>query len=354
MGFNLSAGLAAGDAYFQAGDERKLREQREAKMNQENQRFEWERKRAESDLELLPEKQEATRSVIQETIAANGVKAKLRPGEEANALAQQGIDSAMIRFNTDDIPATLKRMKAQKLIDEQGQGEVVAGVLGNFLAADNPQGFIDFANKVAGDTDLLPHTNGVKVVGVAPSKDGYVMSLEGGKQVPLSGAALQQARAKLNAKHDKLEADIYETRMKGNYYANNAVRRGVPRDPKSLTPAQQRSNAEIDAARATMAQLDPDEIKRRSQKATNTGRENPDYDPNLARASSLSGRRKIGDDADFDQRKPDQPPSADTGNRSDIAKRFRADPSMSSRTLGKETPNGIEVMEKGKLIGYFR
>lgn len=71
-----------------------------------------------------------------------------------------------------------------------------------------------------------------------------------------------------------------------------------------LTLAQQRSNSEIDAAREAIAGLSPQDIMRRTAKATNTGRENPEYDPGLARQAALANRRKIGDDEMFDQPKP--------------------------------------------------
>ncbi len=119
-----------------------------------------------------------------------------------------------------------------------------------------------------------------------------------------------------------------------------------------LTAAQQRANAESDAAREAVAGLSPQDIARRTAKATNTGRENPDFDPGLARQAALAGRRKIGDDEMFDQ--PTPKPAAPAFDRADVAKRFRADPAMNLRTMGKETPHGIEVMQNGKLIGYFQ
>lgn len=69
-----------------------------------------------------------------------------------------------------------------------------------------------------------------------------------------------------------------------------------------LTATQDRGNAEIDAAREAVAGMDPAEVRRLTAKATSTGRENPDYRPDLARAASLAGRRKVGADDWFDQR----------------------------------------------------
>lgn len=120
----------------------------------------------------------------------------------------------------------------------------------------------------------------------------------------------------------------------------------------SLTPVQQRSNAEIDAAREAVAGLSPQEIARRTAKATNTGRENPDYDPGLARQAALANRRKVGDDEVFDGRQPK--PAAPAFDRADIAKRFRSEKAMLNYTLGKETPNGVEVLDKGRVIGHYR
>lgn len=120
----------------------------------------------------------------------------------------------------------------------------------------------------------------------------------------------------------------------------------------SLTPVQQRSNAEIDAAREAVAGLSPQEIARRTAKATNTGRENPEYDPGLARQAALANRRKIGDDEAFDGRQ--QKPAAPAFDRADVAKRFRSEKAMLNYTLGKETPNGVEVLDKGRVIGHYR
>ena len=74
------------------------------------------------------------------------------------------------------------------------------------------------------------------------------------------------------------------------------------RDPDGgVTPAQAANNGEIDAARATLDRmgLDKAEILRRIQKATNTGRENPDYDPSLERLVRTATQRKVGKDLKF-------------------------------------------------------
>ena len=67
------------------------------------------------------------------------------------------------------------------------------------------------------------------------------------------------------------------------------------------TAAQQANNAEINAARQTLDRmgLDKAEILRRTQKATNTGRANPDYDPSLERLLRTATQRKVGADPEF-------------------------------------------------------
>lgn len=123
-----------------------------------------------------------------------------------------------------------------------------------------------------------------------------------------------------------------------------------------LSLAQQRANAEIDAAREAVTGLDPADIRKRTAKTTDTGRENELYDPALARAAALAGRRKVGDDPFFDQRQggQQQPPQAPASDRKDVASRFRADKSMNAYMLGRDTPQGVEVLSGGKVIGHYR
>ncbi len=67
-----------------------------------------------------------------------------------------------------------------------------------------------------------------------------------------------------------------------------------------LTQAQEANNSEIDAARASIAGLSREEILRRTQEATATGRDNPDFDPYLAALVKRATQRKVGEDADFE------------------------------------------------------
>lgn len=127
-------------------------------------------------------------------------------------------------------------------------------------------------------------------------------------------------------------------------------------DPDRVTLSQARENYEIEAARKAIAGLSPEEIRKRTAKQTNTGRDNADFDPTLERALSLSNRRKIGTRDDwFDQRAQQSDAPAYQGNDGDQVTRFRADPAMQGHRPGKQTTEGTEVFDSsGKLIGYYR
>lgn len=126
-----------------------------------------------------------------------------------------------------------------------------------------------------------------------------------------------------------------------------------PSQGERLTLPQRRSNFEIEAARKAVAGLTPDEIKRKTANFTATGRENPDYDPTLAKAITQANHRKYGEADDwFDQRQQAQQPAGTDG---DQATRFRADKAMSGHSLGKQTDQGYEVHDaSGRLVGHYR
>jgi hypothetical protein len=118
----------------------------------------------------------------------------------------------------------------------------------------------------------------------------------------------QGARLKETAQlqRDELRDDRRDDRLAARLNADADKRASSG----GLTAAQQRGNAEIDAARETVSGLSPQDIQRRTAKTTNTGRENPDFDPGLERAARLAGRRKIGDDEVFDGRQGQQQKAA--------------------------------------------
>lgn len=132
----------------------------------------------------------------------------------------------------------------------------------------------------------------------------------------------------------------------------NAAKQG----PK-LSLAQEVRNYEIDSARKRIANMSAEELRRKTAPTTATGRENPQYDPLLARDAKLASRRKYGSDDTFDTKLGEQesaasPSASNQGN--DVSVRFQSDPEMKGKRLGKQTPHGIEVFDgAGKLIGHY-
>jgi hypothetical protein len=120
-----------------------------------------------------------------------------------------------------------------------------------------------------------------------------------------------------------------------------------------LTLPQQRTNESIDAARRQLAGMSQADVLAVTQASTATGRANPAYDPEIARIAKMANTRKYGDDTSHDAFTAG-PRKAPASDRTDVAKRFRADPGMNAYTLGKETPGGIEVLQKGRVVGHYR
>lgn len=143
---------------------------------------------------------------------------------------------------------------------------------------------------------------------LAPTKVVEFMAQQQGKR-EAEGASLNKSLEleRLRQEGADVRDDRREERLQTRLDAQtaNLERRLSTQGTRGgLTAAQQRANAEIDAAREAVSGLSPQDIMRRTAKATNTGRENPDYDPGLARQAALANRRKIGDDEMFDQPKP--------------------------------------------------
>lgn len=138
-------------------------------------------------------------------------------------------------------------------------------------------------------------------------------------------------------------------------------RAAARRPAGGLTQAQIRSNFEIDAAREMVAGLSDEDIRQRTAPTTATGRENPLFDPVLARAAKLAGRRKIGDDEAFDARTGKQPaaqpavggkPAGTPIERARAA--MAADQNMAGLTLGDQVMGkGFKVYKDGKHVGYY-
>lgn len=129
-----------------------------------------------------------------------------------------------------------------------------------------------------------------------------------------------------------------------------------------LSLSQEAHNLEIDAARQRIAGLSQEDILKKTQRATDSGRENPIFDPTLARDVARANRRKVGADDWFDSQRADSSggrqlpgPSANAGNGGDVGNRFAADAAMRGMRLGRQTERGREVFDnQGRHVGYYR
>lgn len=135
--------------------------------------------------------------------------------------------------------------------------------------------------------------------------------------------------------------------------------------PKGLTTAQQRTNDSIFAARRQLTGMTQDDVLARTQSHTATGRENPNYDPSLARAVKLAQSRLYGDDPAHDtftagrQQQGGAQPKASTGGAKQTPLQaaqaaLTTDPNMSGYTLGEQTTKGFKVLDSnGQHVGFY-
>lgn len=142
-----------------------------------------------------------------------------------------------------------------------------------------------------------------------------------------------------------------QSQLRQQYALERQANRPTRGNNPTLT--QQARNLEIDSARDQVSGLSPEDIRSRTAKTTDTGRENPNYDPALARNVTLASRRKVGTDEAFDQRNQSNvAPTKAQPNQ--IASKFASDPTVRGMSLGNRTPKGFEVFDSnGKLIGHY-
>jgi hypothetical protein len=136
-------------------------------------------------------------------------------------------------------------------------------------------------------------------------------------------------------------------------------RANAPATEQKITGAQKLKNMQIDAARKRIDGLSDTDIKRKTQQYTQTGRENPDYDPQLATRVRMANQRKMGDDPWFDTTNgigQAEAPAPNTALKpvESVTQRFSTDPAMKGMRLGNQGPKGREVLDaNGKLVGHY-
>jgi len=282
---------------------------------------------------IMARENKARGEMIDSSIKANGGAGMAILGADANGVTQTDRDNAekTARWRQDD------------LIDKASRGN--QGVIASAIHAN--------ATIDAGDKQNAITIRGQDLgYGARLAAQGLTAR---GQELGLQRA---QERNDVLTRGQDMRANTAADRTASNEVIAQARIDERASRPSVATLSQQRSNAEIDAARVRVAGMDLAEIKRKTANYTATGRENPDYDPTLAKAVTLANRRKVGADDEFDQRQPANPQAGtnDHGyDRSDVAQRFRSERSMDRYKLGNDTPNGVEVLDSsGKVIGHYR
>lgn len=379
----------------------------------EDQRFEWEQQRAERDAKAAARK-EADDAELRDAMGHNPVvisrmgpdgriqQADSRITRRANG--QEGAggqqDDAANYFQTAAPRVISVLVKQGKLHEAQKYQEFIDSQQGRQYATMWTQGVraLSFGDTQTAmqqfeqlyNSQLFNDGLTAKFSTIDPKagtfqidlqdKDGKVVATQQGSANELASKAAVfldpvravEFQAKETAKRQSEEAvldrqiRLESIRQRGREQAEDrrdarlAARLGVTGKEKPLSTSQQRINQEIDVSRRTIAEIDPAELKRKTTPTNQWGGRNPDFDPALARAASQANRRKYGEDPDFDGR--GKAGAGDALNQQggskvapSAADRFKADKSMQSNRLGKQTDRGYEVFDsKGKLIGYYR
>lgn len=275
-------GLAGANAFFQADDARVLREQERQNFANQQERFAWERQRAQSELGDLPDLSAARRGAAQLTTARSkadlglvnaDAAARGREIEARSAAAGSTIDDlvgkkaaqpflnqtylnqAQAGTMTSDadlklLPQKIQRAAVQGQLDHQGQVDVVLGTLGQLIARQDKAGALDFANSIAKIPNVLPGMNGVSFTDIRPVEKGQMVD---GEVAPGNGYAFTTPDGKshvmpvdtLRGAMEKMKSGKYHFihTNDGSVYSGNEftgavtqVHRGDPRIARAGNP----------------------------------------------------------------------------------------------------------------------
>jgi hypothetical protein len=206
---------------------------------------------------------------------------------------------------------------------------------------------------VNADGTKMPIGNAMdSMIGLMTGKEQADLAM---KKLEVEGKLADRATTRADKEADNARADRQLAITEHHYRNQDAAAMRRADGSSGLTVPQQRTNEAIDGARRQLAGMTEDDIKVRTQSTTNTGRENPLYDGNLAATVRLARSRKYGNDTAHDAfsirkvAKPQPAAKADTPRA-----RFEADPQMAGHKLGNPTGKGWEVIgPDGKLAGYW-
>lgn len=317
LGGNMGIALGAGTDQWNL--------QREMAMQKES--HDARMKLAKPELETLDEATAARRSSLAKQRAENDANLSMVPDETTNARLKLAVS------NSDLTESTLGR-------------------LGRFK--DDTAGGLAYLNKAG-----LSQYGGGTATGLAFDDKGANVTLADGRTAQIPQAAIDRGARSLGGKFDfisnKVTGDIVRTNDQTGT-AEVVIPSGEAKN-RPLSLAQEATNKQIEISRARIAGMSPEEIRRRTSKATDTGRPNEDYDPMLAQHVRLANKRKYGNDPNFDNFTPGAAgtQSAQQPAQQGIADRFAADSGMRGYKLGKQTDRGYEVMDaNGRVIGHYK
>jgi hypothetical protein len=373
MGF--AQGLAAADAFYKADDQRVLRERadKEAAINQDSA-IQQNQMRGMQIEDLSAKRAKQAEFAKKLADIKSGYKSIMEGDSSQLSVMrdryneQQGpwADGATIDFQHLD-PNRLQLTQTMKdgtpgktlTLDRKQQAEAYLNGRVNELRFETPELFDEWAKEQASNREKALDRSSREKIG-----SGHDVTRAYGNDIRATSAE--------NVAGIRADATTGAARIRAS------AAPGLSR----ITPAQQARNDEIDAAREMVSNLSPEEIARRTAKATNTGRENKDFDPNLSRQAGLANRRKIGQDDEFKQQvQPRSNPELFAGkplaelteqqlnqfmratgadgkakiSGELVRRRFSADPAMKGYRLGSLTEGGLhQVLDPtGKHVGNY-
>lgn len=263
---NIGLGLMAADEYFKEGDRRNLRD--------------YEQKKRAAELSTLDDRVAAERSGYQLRAGQNQQGLDLLPGETAIKRTNQqtaGIQANMGLSNAQNDQANLPRTQEVKnntlegqvltsradlatlpekirqasvagVLTGEGQRDVVLGTLAQLISGDDKDGAIDFANRIAKVSDIMPNTNGKTFTDIAPVRggpqgDGYNFTTSDGVTRFVPVAAMKAAMGKMKS------GEYQFLHSEGNVYVGNkstgSLTQAVKADPATVAKNKGNTPAEI-------------------------------------------------------------------------------------------------------------
>lgn len=276
--------------------------------------------------------------------------------QEENYRTGLGADTAQKKATIGLLPMQTDNKRLELLNSGADETDKAYGRLNQHFADRDYEGATGLANSLN-----LPQFGGAKVSSFTHNPTaGATATLDDGRSVLIPQASLDRGTKTLNGGfkffQDKNTGDIVRTNEKTGDAGIASPGTGAG---SRLTLPQQSSNQQIEISRQKIAGMSPEEIRRKTSKATDTGRPNEEYDPTLAQHLRLANKRMYGADPWYDnQGQPQQQtpaqPQTNQGQVNTLASKFSSDPKMKGYSMGNQTVRGIEVKDAtGKVIGHY-